>query len=63
MSDKKDNGHGYYKFGKFKDGWWSVINWNHDLKTVRWGKWRGPFDTKIEAQIDCANHTQGRYQL
>ena len=58
-----------YRIKKFTDGWWSVIDWNDGLSPLqegsgpRWGKWRGPFDTKADAEIDCANTTKGRYEL
>lgn len=43
------------KFKKFEDGWWIVIFYVcHD----GWGKWRGPFITKADAEIDCMNSRQ-----
>lgn len=48
-----------YKFRKFADGWWSVINYSG----IGWGQWRGPFKTKADAEVDCANATRGRYEL
>jgi len=63
MKNKNENHK--YKFGKFSDGWWSIIDFNAALKESprRWGKWRGPFKTKIEAQIDCANLPRSKYEL
>lgn len=58
-----------YRIKRFTDGWWSVIDWNDGYeqdgvtKGPRWGKWRGPFKTKADAEIDCANASKGRYQL
>ena len=49
-----------YQFLKFKDGWWSVIFY---VSLDSWGKWRGPFDTKAEAKIDCVNASRNRYIL
>lgn len=49
-----------YKFRKFTDGWWSVIYY---VSLGNWGKWRGPFDTKADAEIDCAQASRGRYSL
>ena len=49
-----------YKFRKFTDGWWSIIYY---LSLENWGKWRGPFDTKADAEIDCAQASQGKYSL
>jgi len=49
-----------YKFGKFSDGWWSIIYY---VGLQSWGKWRGPFKTKIEAQLDCANIPRSGYEL
>lgn len=49
-----------YKFRQFSDGWWSVIYY---ISLGSWGKWRGPFDTKSDAEIDCANASRGRYEL
>lgn len=51
---------GEYKFRKFKDGWWSLIfYYGHD----NWGKWRGPFETKADAEIDCCAASRGKYSL
>lgn len=41
-----------YTIRKFKDGWWSVIKFD---VTNQWDQWRGPFETKAEAEIDCVN--------
>ena len=49
-----------YKFREFPDGWWSVIYYG---LTREWGKWRGPFKTKPDAEIDCANASRGEYKL
>jgi len=49
-----------YKFRKFSDGWWSVIYY---ISLGSWGQWRGPFNTEAEAEIDCANASQGEYSL
>lgn len=49
-----------YKFLNFPDGWWSVIFYT---TTQSWGKWRGPFDYKSDAQLDCANASRGEYEL
>jgi len=49
-----------YKFRKFSDGWWSLIYY---ASLENWGKWRGPFDTKADAEIDCAKASRGEYSL
>jgi hypothetical protein len=54
------SGEEYYKFRKFSDGWYSVIYY---ISLESWGKWRGPFITKADAEIDCAQASRGRYSL
>jgi len=49
-----------YKFRQFEDGWWSIIFY---AGLDSWGKWRGPFKTKADAEMDCANASRGRYSL
>jgi len=49
-----------YKFRKFTDGWWSVIYY---VSLDNWGKWRGPFESKADAEIDCAKASRGEYSL
>jgi len=49
-----------YKFRKFTDGWWSIIYY---VSLESWGKWRGPFECKADAEIDCVGASRGKYQL
>ena len=49
-----------YKFRKFEDGWWSIIYY---FSLENWGKWRGPFNTKADAELDACSASRGRYQL
>ena len=49
-----------YKFLKFKDGWWIVIYY---VSCESWGKWRGPYETKADAQLGCANTARSGYEL
>ena len=42
-----------YAVRKFPDGWWSLCKFT--IGAVGWRKWRGPFNCKADAEMDCAN--------